>query len=55
MAKELGMSLEELLENVLKHYINYLDLVFAKKRERAVLEGKFHTISPEEVCVELGI
>ncbi len=53
MAKELGMSLEELLENALKHYINYL--VFAKKRERAVLEGKFHTISPEELCVELGI
>ncbi|MEM4959735.1 MAG: DUF6290 family protein [Nanopusillaceae archaeon] len=55
IAKELGISIEELLENALEHYIDYLDLAIAKERERAVLEGKSQTISAEEVWAELGI
>jgi len=55
IAKELGISIEELLENALEHYIDYLDLAIAKEREREVLEGKSQTISAEEVWAELGI
>ncbi len=55
IAKELGISIEELLENALEHYIDYLDLAIAKEREKEVLEGKSQTISAEEVWAELGI